>query len=310
MIKNYSTNFQAAFNKKTNHMSGTINKNIFAVLLVVSMLAQLNVYAQQPLTPASSGYAPVNGSKVYYEVYGTGDPIVLLHGAYMTINSNWSELIPILSITRKVIALELEGHGHTPLSQRPLSYQTLAGDVASVLKYLKIDSADILGFSYGGTVAFQFAIQQPAMTKKLIIISSTYKSEGWLGIMYTMLAGVKPEAFDNTPLKSEYIKVAPDTSNWHKFIATMLKFSAEKFNLGDDKIKNIKAPVLLIMGDNDGTDKKVVAETYSLLGGNVFGDVVGIPKSQLAILPAKGHGTLMMDTQAIAAMVGSFLATK
>ena len=291
-------------------MSTTINKSIFAMLLAVSILAGFNSYAQEPLTPASSGYAPVNGSKVYYEVYGTGDPIVLLHGAYLNINSNWSGLIPVLSKTRRVVALELDGHGHTPLSQRPFSYQTLASDVADVLRYLKIDSTDILGFSYGGTVAFQFAIQQPAMTKKLIIISSTYKSEGWLGIMYTMLAGVKPEAFDNTPLKSEYVKVAPDTSNWHKFIATMLKFSAEKFNLGDDKIKNIKAPVLLIMGDNDGTDKKILAETYSLLGGNVFADVVGMPKSQLAILPAKGHGTLIMDTQAFAAIVESFLTTK
>ena len=291
-------------------MSATINKSIFAVLLVVSMMLQLTSYAQQPLTPASSGYAPVNGAKIYYEVYGTGNPIVLLHGAYMTINSNWSELIPILSKTRKVIVLEMDGHGHTPLSQRPFSYQTFAGDVASVLKYLKVDSADILGFSYGGTIAYQFAIQQPAMTKKLIIISSTYKSDGWLGIMFTMLTGLKPDAFDNTPIRSEYIKVAPDTSNWHKFIATMLKFSAEKFNLGDDNIKNLKMPVLLIMGDNDGTDKKVLAETYSLLGGNVFGDIVGIPKSQLAILPAKGHGTLMMDTQAIAALVGAFLAIK
>jgi pimeloyl-ACP methyl ester carboxylesterase len=291
-------------------MSTTINKSIFSLLLFINMLSTLNSDAQQPLTPASSGYAPVNAAKVYYEVYGAGDPIVLLHGAYMTINSNWGELIPVLSKTRKVIALELDGHGHTPLSQRPYSYQTLASDVAAVLKHLKIDSADILGFSYGGTVAYEFAIQQPAMTKKLIIISSTHKSEGWLNIMYTMLAGIKPDAFDNTPIRSEYIKVAPDTSNWHKFIATMLKFSAEKFDLGDDKIKNIKAPVLLIMGDNDGTDKKVVAETYSLLGGNVFGDIVGIPKSQLAILPAKGHGTLMMDTQAIAALVNSFLTTK
>lgn len=291
-------------------MSTTINKNIFAVLLVISILLGLNSYAQQPLRPASSGYAPVSGSKVYYKVYGTGDPIVLIHGAYMTINSNWSELIPVLSKTKKVIAMEMDGHGHTPLSQRPFSYQTFASDVAGVLNYLKIDSADIIGFSYGGTIAYEFAIQHPAMTKKLIIISSTYKSEGWLSIMYTMLSGLKPDAFDNTPIKSEYIKVAPDTSNWHKFIVTMLQFSAEKFNLGDDNIKNIKAPVLLIMGDNDGTDKKVLAETYSLLGGNVFGDVVGIPKSQLAILPAKGHGTLMMDTQAIAALVVSFLMTK
>jgi len=290
-------------------MPATVNKTIFSLILVINMLSTQNSDAQQPLAPAS-GYAPVNGSKVYYEVYGTGDPIVLLHGAYMTINSNWSELIALLSKTRKVIALELDGHGHTPLSQRPFSYQTLASDVAAVLGHLKIDSADILGFSYGGTVAYQFAIQQPAMTKKLIIISSTYKSEGWLDIMYNMLAGLKPDAFDNTPIRSEYIMVAPDSSNWHKFIAAMLKFSAEKFDLGDDKIKNIKAPVLLIMGDNDGTDKKVLGETYSLLGGNVFGDVAGMPKSQLAILPAKGHTTLMMDTQAIATIVGSFLATK
>ena len=158
-------------------MSTTINKTIFALLLVINMLSTLTNDAQ-PLTPTSSGYAPVNGSKVYYEMYGAGDPIVLLHGAYMTINSNWSELIPVLSKTRKVIAVELDGHGHTPLSQRPMSYQTLASDVAAVLKYLKIDSADIVGFSYGGTVAFQFAIQHSAMTKKLIIISSTYKSEG------------------------------------------------------------------------------------------------------------------------------------
>ena len=291
-------------------MSTTINKSIVAVLLVVSMLTQLKSYAQQPLTPASSGYAPVNGAKVYYEVYGTGDPIVLLHGAFMTINLNWSELIPILSKTRKVIALELDGHGHTPLSQRPLNHQTMASDVASVMKYLKIDSADILGYSYGGTIAYQFAIQHPAMTKKLIIISSIYKSEGWMELVNTAFASFTPDIFDDSPLRSEYNKVATDTSSWHKFIGKMLGLIKVKFNLGDDNIKNIKAPVLLIMGDNDGVDKKVLAETFSLLGGNVFGDVVGLPRSQLAILPAKGHGTLLMETQVITAILGSFLGTK
>jgi len=291
-------------------MSTTINKSIFAVLLVVSMLSQLNSNAQEPLTPASSGYAPVNGAKVYYEVYGTGDPIVLLHGAFMTINSNWGELIPILSKTRKVIALELDGHGHTPLSQRPLNHQTMASDVASVMKYLKIDSADILGYSYGGTIAYKFAIQHPDKTKKLIIISSVYKTEGWMELIPAAFASFTPEIFDDSPLRSEYNKVATDTSSWHKFIGKMLEFIKVKFNLGDDNIKNIKAPVLLIMGDNDGTDKKVLAETYSLLGGNVVGDFAGIPKSQLAILPGKTHVTLMSDTQAIAALVGYFLGTK
>ena len=291
-------------------MSATFNKSIFAVLLVVSILSQLKSNAQPPLTPASSGFAPVNGAKVYYEVYGKGDPIVLLHGAFMTINLNWGELIPILSKTRKVIALELDGHGHTPLSQRPLNHQTMASDVASVMKYLKIDSADILGYSYVGTIAYQIAIQHPAMTKKLIIISSIYKSEGWMELIPTAFASFTPEIFDDSPLRIEYNKVAPDTSGWHKFIGKMLGLIKVKFNLGDDNIKNIKAPVLLIMGDNDGTDKKVLAETYSLLGGNVVGDFAGIPRSQLAILPGKTHVTLMSDTKAIAALVGSFLETK
>ena len=280
-----------------------------SMLLIAIMFATSRSSGQQ-IKPSGSGYAPVNGSKVYYEVYGSGDPIVLLHGAFMTINSNWSELIPILSKTNKVIALELDGHGHTPISQRPLNHKTMASDVASVLKHLKIDSADVLGYSYGGTIAYQFAIQYPAMTKKLIIISSVYKSEGWMELVLTAFASFTPEIFDDSPLRSEYNKVAPDTSKWHPFIAKMLELIKVKFNLGDDNIKNIKAPVLLIMGDNDGTDKKVLAETYSLLGGNVVGDFAGVPKSQLAILPGKTHVTLMMDTQAIAALLASFLETK
>lgn len=284
-------------------MPAKTNKNIFVALFVLILL-QMNSNAQ------TSGYAPVNGSKVYYEIHGEGDPIVLLHGAFMTINLNWSELIPILSKTRKVIAVELDGHGHTPLSKRPLSFATLASDVSGVLKYLKIDNADILGYSFGGTVAYQFAIQHAAMTKKLVIISAVYKPEGWLPGLYAAFDSFTPEFFDDSPLKSEYMKVAPDTSNWHKMVGKMLKFNSEKINLGDDNIKKLKAPVLLLMGDNDGTDKKVLAETYRLLGGDILGDMTGLPKSQLAILPGKTHVSLMMDTQAISAIVGSFLAIK
>lgn len=291
-------------------MKNLFKRNLLKSMLLIAILFAATESMGQQLKPSQSGYAPVNGAKVYYEVYGTGDPIVLLHGAFMTINLNWGELIPILSKTRKVIALELEGHGHTPLSQRPLNHQTMAGDVASVMKYLKIDSADILGYSYGGTIAYQFAIQHPAMTKKLIIISSVYKSEGWMELVNTAFAGFTPDIFDDSPLRSEYNKVATDTSSWHKFIGKMLGLIKVKFNLGDDNIKNIKAPVLLIMGDNDGTDKKVLAETYSLLGGNVVGDFAGIPRSQLAIVPGKTHVTLMSDTQAIASLVGPFLGTK
>src|ERR1051325_2787123 len=155
--------------------------NILKPVLTIAMLFFIvcQSYGQQ-LKPAASGYAPVNGIKVYYEVRGEGRPIVLLHGAFMTIDLNWGQLIPELSKTRKVIAIELQGHGHTPFSDRKLTHATLASDVEGVMDYLKIDSADVAGYSFGGSVAYQLAIQSPKRIKKLVIISATYKSNGWL----------------------------------------------------------------------------------------------------------------------------------
>src|ERR1700709_2770861 len=121
-------------------------------LLIVMIVCTASRSNGQQIKPSSSGYAPVNGIKVYYEVYGEGRPIVLLHGAFYTIGMNWAQLIPGLSKTRKVIAIEMQGHGHSPFSDRKLSIVTLASDVEKVMDYLKIDSADIAGYSMGGSV--------------------------------------------------------------------------------------------------------------------------------------------------------------
>ena len=134
--------------------------NILKPTLAIAMLffTVLKSNGQQS-KPNDSGYAPVNGIKVYYEVYGKGMPIVLLHGAFYNIEMNWGQLIPELSKTRKVIAIEFQGHGHTPFSDRKLDIVTLASDVEGVMNYLKVDSADVAGYSMGGSVAYQFAIQ-------------------------------------------------------------------------------------------------------------------------------------------------------
>ena len=152
----------------------------------------------QQSKPAESGYVPVNGIKVYYEVYGEGRPIVLLHGAFYTIQMNWGELIPALSKTRKVIAIELQGHGHTPYSARKMDFPTFASDVEGVMDHLKIDSADVAGYSMGGSVAYEFAIQYPKRVRKLVIISSTYKSTGWLPVVTNRFKSFKPEFFTNS----------------------------------------------------------------------------------------------------------------
>ena len=277
-----------------------------AILLIAIMFIAPSSGGQQ-IKPSSSGYAPVNGIKVYYEVYGEGRPLVLLHGAFYTIQMNWAELIPELSKTRKVIAIEMQGHGHTPYSDRKLSITTLASDVEKLMDYLKIDSADVAGFSMGGSIAYQFAVQSPKRLRRLVIISSTYKTNGWLPIVNGAFKDFKPEFFDNTPLQTGYDAVAPDKTKWRKFLAQMFVFAKEPFNVGDSNISKITAAVLIISGDNDGTDKVELAKTYQLLGGGIAADMAPMPKSQLAIVPSQGHVSLMMQTTTILNYLNRFL---
>ena len=276
------------------------------ILLIVIMVAAFRTNGQQTKS-SNSGYAPVNGIKIYYEVYGKGRPLILLHGAFYTIGMNWGQLIPELSKTRKVIAIEMQGHGHTPFSDRELSITTLASDVEGVMDHLKIDSADVAGFSMGGSVAYQFAVQSPKRLRKLVIISSTYKTNGWLPIINSGFENFKPEFFDNTPIKTAYDAVAPDKTKWRQFLEQMFVFAKVPFNVGDSNIAKISAPVLIISGDNDGLDKIELIKTYQLLGGAVAADLQPMPKSQLAIVPSQGHVSLMMQTTTILAYLNSFL---
>ena len=277
-----------------------------SLLLIAILFAAFRSNGQQT-KPSNSGYAPVNGIKVYYEVYGEGSPIVLLHGAFMTIGTNWRELIPELSKTRKVIAVELQGHGHTPFSDRKLSFPTLASDVEGVMNHLKVDSADVAGFSMGGYVAYQLAIQSPKKVKKLVIISSTYKSGGWQPEVTNAFKALKPELFDNTPMKAAYEAVAPDKTKWTKFLEQMIAFAGVPFNLGETNIAKITSPVLTIAGDNDGLDKIELIKTYQLHGGVKIADFGAMPKSQLAIVPSQGHVSLMEQTTTILQYLNNFL---
>ena len=278
-----------------------------ALLIIITLLFTVSQLNGQQVKPADSGYAPVNGIKVYYEVYGEGKPIILLHGAFMTIADNWGQLIPELSKTRKVIAIEMQGHGHTPFSDRKLNIATLASDVGGVMDYLKIDSADIVGYSMGGSVAYQFTIQNPKRVKKLVIISSTYKSTGWRPEIANAFKNMKPEMFANSPMKAAYDAVAPDKTKWTQFIEQMLAFIGTTFDMGDSNIAKITSPVLIISGDNDGLDKIELMKTYQLLGGGVSADMGPMPKSHLAVVPSQGHVSLMMQTAIILNYLNNFL---
>lgn len=289
---------------KTLFKTPDLLKTILLIAIVVITASPSN---GQQNKPAESGYAPVNGIKVYYEVYGEGKPLVLLHGAFYTIEMNWGQLIPELSKTRKVIAIEMQGHGHTPFSDRKLDIATLASDVEGVMNYLKIDSADVAGYSMGGSVAYQLAAKSPKRVRKLVIISSTYKTSGWLPAINSGFKGFKPDFFDNTPIKAAYDAVAPDKTKWRKFIEQMIAFAGVPFNVGDANIAKLPMPVLIISGDNDGLDKVELMKTYQLLGGGVSADLGPMPKSHLAIVPAQGHVSLMQQTKIISGYLDDFL---
>ena len=281
--------------------------NPFRLILLIAILFIGSSSSGQQIKPSNSGYAPVNGINVYYEVYGEGRPLVLLHGAFYTIEMNWRQLIPELSKTRKVIAIEMQGHGHTPFSDRKMDFPTLASDVEGVMNYLKVDSADVAGYSMGGSVAYQLTIQSPKRVKKLVIISSTYKNSGWRPEVTTAFKSFKPEFFMNTPFQTAYDAVAPDKTKWTAFLEHMIVFAGTPFDLGDSNIAKITSPVLIISGDNDGLDKIELMKTYQLLGGAVSADLGPMPKSHLAIVPSQGHISLMMQTTTILNYLNGFL---
>ena len=254
-----------------------------------------------------TGYAQVNGIKMYYEIHGAGKPLVLLHGAFNTINTAFGQIIPALSKTRQVIAVELQGHGRTQDIDRPFSFESMADDVAALLKFLKTDSADIFGYSMGGGVAQQVAIRHPALVRRLIITSSVYKYEGWSPETRAILPMLTPEMFEPTPIKQEYDKLAPDPKHWKEFINKMKKFVTTTYDFGADKIKAIKSPTLIIIGDGDGVLPEHAVEMYRLRGGSYMVDFGPMHTAQLAILPGSSHISVMMQTDWLVSMVVPFL---
>ncbi len=187
------------------------------------MFVSTVVSAQQ--TP-TTGYAPVNGLKMYYEVHGSGDPVVLLHGAYMTIPSNWTGWIGELSKTRKVIAVEMQGHGRTADIKREFSFEYLADDVAALLDHLKIPSADLIGFSMGGGVAMQCAIRHPEKVRKVVSISAVFRHDGWVKEAVDALPKLTAEAFKGSPIEAEYKKLSPTPNEFPEFVKHVIAFAS------------------------------------------------------------------------------------
>ena len=233
-------------------------------------------------------YAEVNGLNIYYEIHGSGQPLVLLHGAYMTIDL-MGEVVPALAGSRQVIAVELQGHGHTADIDRPLSYELMADDIAALIEHLAFEKADLFGYSMGGGVALQVAIRHPEVVRKLVVASASYTSEGMHPGLLEMIPTLTPEAFAGSPIEEAYHRSAPNPDDFPTLVAKMKRLDMEPFAWPAEDIGGIAAPTLLIVGDSDVIRLEHAVEMFRLLGGGVMGDLVGLPKSQLAVLPGTTH---------------------
>lgn len=258
--------------------------------------------------PVQTGYLPVNGLQMYYEIHGTGQPLVLLHGAFSAIGTSFGQVLPGLAQGRQVVAVELQGHGRTADIDRPLTLEGLADDVAAAIDQLGIEPADIFGYSVGAAVALQLVIRHPGAVRKLVLASVTYTLDGVHPGLMEGLGEMTPEMMHGSPWHDEYVRIAPRPEDFPTLFAKKTQMDQQIKDLPDEAIRAITAPTLLIIGDSDLVRPEHAVEMFRLLGGGVFGDLpAGLPDSQLAILPGTSHVSLANRSELLLPMITSFL---
>jgi pimeloyl-ACP methyl ester carboxylesterase len=248
----------------------------------------------------------VNGMRMYYEVSGQGDPVVVLHGAYMNIPS-MGAIIPELAKTRRVYAIEFQGHGRTTDIDRRITYQNLADDVATFMDSVGLANADIFGYSMGGQAALQLAIRHPEKVKKLIAASVAYDLRGWQPVYTAAIPTMTVEMITGLPFGADYRKLAANPDGFPELVRKLIALEKEPMAWEED-IKKIKAPVLVISGDADVMTLEHSVALFHLVGGGVMGDM-GKPlsTSRLAILPATSHTAVIGQTALLIALIEPFL---
>lgn len=251
-------------------------------------------------------YADVNGLRMYYEVHGKGRPLVLLHGSLSAIGTSFASLLPLLARNRKVIALEMQGHGRTADIDRPMRIDNLADDVAVLLDQLEIERADVLGYSLGAGVAMAFAARYPAKAGKLVLLTPSYRSDGLHPGLLEGIDEITPEMMVDTPFYQEYVSIAPDPEAFGSLLAREHELNANIEEWPEDKVRALP-PSLIVIGDSDIVRPEHAVSMFRLLGGGVVGDTVGLPDSRLAVLPGTTHITLASRADWLHEMVEEFL---
>jgi len=268
----------ASHGEFTNRQTGGINENPTATVGAVK-----------------SGYVLVNGLNMYYEIQGTGRPLVLIHGGVSTIDTNFGKVRPPLAKNWKTVAVELQGHGHTADIDRPLTFEQMAEDIAALLRQLQIENADFVGYSIGGGVALRIAMRYPDLVRKLIVIGTTYNNDGLVPGLVGAFKTMKPEDIP-VEFREAYARTAPDPKQWPTLVAKVMRLLLEFKGWRPEDIQSIKAPVLVMIGDADVVRPEHAVQMFRLL-----------PYAQLAVLPGTDHFLPMQRSDWAVPMIEAFL---
>ncbi|MGI9076024.1 MAG: alpha/beta fold hydrolase [Gemmatimonadaceae bacterium] len=293
---------------------------LFAVAAIIAApmgaQAQVKRKAQGPWggkTNSVGRYADVNGIKLYYETQGTGRPLILLHGGLGAIEM-FGPNLPALAKGRRVIAVDLQGHGRTADIDRPFSVELMADDIAALIRHLKLERPDIMGYSLGGGVALQTAIRHPEVVGRLVVVSSVFKRSGYYPDILAQqgqVSAAAAEGMKQTPMYQLYSSIAPRPQDWPRLLDKIGEAMKQDFDFSKE-ITGIKATTLIVAGDADIFPPAHAVELFGLLGGGQRDpgwDGSGRPNSRLAILPGLTHYNIF-SAPALAATVIPFLNEK
>jgi pimeloyl-ACP methyl ester carboxylesterase len=273
-------------------------------------------------TDGQSGYAPVNGLDMYYEIHGAGEtppsgggglggevPLLVIHGAFGNTGLYGGELVPALAETRQVIVMDQQAHGRTADIDRPLSVVQMADDTAALIEHLGLEQVDVFGYSMGGGIAFRLAVRRPELVRKLVVAAVYTSGAGAHPEIVSGMTSLSPEAFVGSPPETSYLAMAPNPDDWPVLVEKIKVFGSnpEAYTLTPGELQGITAPVLYIIGDSDIVIPEHAVEVFRLLGGGVPGDLTGLPKSQLAMLPGTTHLGVILQTDLLLGMIVPFL---
>jgi pimeloyl-ACP methyl ester carboxylesterase len=266
-------------------------------------------------TPSDSGYRPINGLNLYYEVHGdlgaSKPPLLLIPGAFMAADS-MPQWVDGFVRERPVIVFDQQGHGRTPDTSRQMSYELFGDDAAELLRALGVRRADVMGYSQGGGVALQLAIRHPSLVGKLVSMSATFHRDGWHPSVASAITGLTAEAWAGTPVEAAFKAHTPDPAAFDAYLEKMKVLNADDQEISDEQMRAISAKTMVIVGDADSVNLDHALAMFRLRGGAddeaaMTGVLADVPAARLVVLPATSHIGVSGHADVLVPMVNAFL---